>query len=543
MMRCLMFVPKSWSSYLWSFVNFAVLQEWLQLVQWYSYVTDCSRRPQERVQYKMLSYGEYFGKPFVHWFVLFLTALVPLPVHAVVMPCNDPSETCCAEKRVWFEERSFVVTASLGVVCRMRVGVMMDMRRHHHRFLRRGRRYSQVRIPLRPLGHCYRLLHWQRRSGMTRILRMNREVRKSSRPNGCQEVCRHFVSRGDSPSVSWLVLFLACSSVTWKQRHQVLQKKRSNGMVPQLLPYGGDSDHHNVYPVPDLNGNFLGYGFSLCDRTGSFSLVRVVFKFASSFGTAAGKTCQTKHICVCVFVQHQAYRRTDLQRWRLHCGSNITVFKPDRVALSGVFPVTVGMLSFGEFHITLGFVRLDYGDCGLTGPRKWVVCKNLSRLGDPCASGELRTPVVSKGVAFVFASMVGSVAMKFQVGLVLVGIFGAASVGPAFGRHLSPTLRSVVAVEELSVVKLAYVQEIRTTPSLASSTTLPNSRQSGIQRTMYLKPSGLSTESLLTRSCDLIVSAEMKLWTVKVLPSAGNELEIQVCSCVERILSTSLEAC
>ena len=74
-----MFVPKSWSSHPWSFVNFAVLQEWLQLVQWYSYVTDCSRRPQERVQYKMLSYGEYFGKPFVHWFVLFLTALVPSP--------------------------------------------------------------------------------------------------------------------------------------------------------------------------------------------------------------------------------------------------------------------------------------------------------------------------------------------------------------------------------------------------------------------------------------------------------------------------------
>ena len=215
------------------------------------------------------------------------------------------------------------------------------------------------------------------------------------------------------------------------------------------------------------------------------------------------------------------------------------MFKPDRVALSGVFPVTVGMLSFGEFHITLGFVRLVYGDCGLTGPRKGFVCKNLSRL----ASGEVRTPVVSKGVAFDLASMVGAVAMKFKVGLVLVGIFGAASVGPAFGRHLSPTLRSVVAVEELSVVKIAYVQENCTTPCLASLTTLPNSRQSGIQRTMYLKPSGLSTESLLTRSCDLIVSAEMKLWTVKVFPSAGNEPEDQVCSCVERILSTSLEAC
>ena len=146
--------------------------------------------------------------------------------------------------------------------------------------------------------------------------------------------------------------------------------------------------------------------------------------------------------------------------------------------------------------------------------------------------GELRAPVVSKGVAFDLASMVGA-----------VGIFGAASVGPAFGRHLSPTLRSVVAVEELSVVKIAYIQENCTTPCLAPSTTLPNSRQSGIQRTMYLKPSGLSTESLLTRSCDLIVSADMKPWTVKVLPSAGNKPEDQVCSCVERILSTSLEAC
>ena len=70
-----------------------------------------------------------------------------------------------------------------------------------------------------------------------------------------------------------------------------------------------------------------------------------------------------------------------------------TVFRPDRVAFSGVLPVTVGMLSFGEFHITLGFVRLDYGDCGLVGPRNWFVCKNPSRLGDPCASGELGTSV------------------------------------------------------------------------------------------------------------------------------------------------------
>ena len=284
-------------------------------------------------------------------------------------------------------------------------------------------------------------------------------------------------------------------------------------------------------------------GFPLCGQSGSFSLVRVVFEFVSSFDTVAGNVCQTKHICVRFFVQHQAHRRTDVQRWRVRCGRSVTVFRPDRVAFSGVFPVTVGMLSFGEFHITLGFVRLDYGDCGLIGPRKWFVCKNPSRLGDPCASGELGTPVVLKGVAFDLASMVGAVAVKFEVWLVLVCFFGAAAVGPAFGRHLSPTLRSVVAVEELSVMKLAYVQGNRTTPSFASPTILPNTRQSGIQRMMYLKPSGLSTESLLTRSCDLIVSADMKLWAVKVLPSAGNKPEDQVCSCVERILSTSLEAC
>ena len=165
---------------------------------------------------QLLSYGEYFGKFFGHWFVLFLTALFPLPVHAVVKPCNYLSETCGAERRVWFEERSFVETASLTVACRMRAGVMMDMRSHHHRFLRRGRRYSRVRGPLRPQGLWYRLLHRRRRSGMTQTLRMNREVRRLSRPNGCQEVCRHFVisarRRGDSPSVCCVVLVRACSS-------------------------------------------------------------------------------------------------------------------------------------------------------------------------------------------------------------------------------------------------------------------------------------------------------------------------------------------
>ena len=301
----------------------------------------------------------------MYWFVLFLTVLFPFPVHAVVTPCNYLSETCGAERCVWLEERSVVETASLGVVCRMRAGVMMDMRRHHHRFLHRGRRCSRVRGPLRPQGLWYRPLHRRRRSGMIRTLRMNTEVHTLSRPSGCQEVCRHFVisarRRGDSSSVCWVVLVRACSS----------------------------------------------------------SLVR------SIIGAAA-----------------------------------------------------VG-LTFGRY-----------------------------------LSPTLRSVVAVE----------------------------EPSVGLAFGRYLSPTLRSVVAVEELSV-KYAFVQGNRTTPSFASPNTPPNTRQSGIQRMMCLKPSGLSTESLLTRSCDPIASADMKLWTVKVLPSAGNKPEDQVCSCVERILSTSLEAC
>ena len=100
-----------------------------------------------------------------------------------------------------------IASAGSRVVCRMRAGVMMDMRRHHHRFLHRGRRCSRVRSPLRPQGLWYRLLHRPRRSGTIRILRMNREGHMLSRPSGCQEVCRHFVisarCRGDSSPVCW----------------------------------------------------------------------------------------------------------------------------------------------------------------------------------------------------------------------------------------------------------------------------------------------------------------------------------------------------
>ena len=160
-------------------------------------------------------------------------------------------------------------------------------------------------------------------------------------------------------------------------------------MVSQSLSYGEYFDRHDVYPKSDLSGKFLGDGFSLCDQTVSFLLERVVSEFVSFVDTVAGNVCQTKHLCVRVSVQHQAHRRTDVQRWQVRCGRSVTGFRPDRVAFSGVLPVTVGMLSFGKFHITLGFVRLDYGDCGLVGPRNWFVCKNPSRLGDPRASGEL----------------------------------------------------------------------------------------------------------------------------------------------------------
>ena len=171
-------------------------------------------------------------------------------------------------------------------------------------------------------------------------------------------------------------------------------------MVSQLLSYGEDSDRHDVYPKPDLNGNFLGYGFPLCDQTGSFLLTSFLFK----------------------------------------------------------------------------------------------------------------------GVAFELVRLVGAVAVELEFGSILVMAGGV-------------------------LLYFVLVQGNRTTPGFASPNTLPNTRQSGIQRMMCLKPSGSSTESLLTRSCDPIASADMKLWTVKVLPSAGNKPEIQVCSCVERILSTSLEAC
>ena len=192
-------------------------------------------------------------------------------------------------------------------------------------------------------------------------------------------------------------------------------------MVSQSLSYGEYFDRHDVYPKSDLSGKFLGDGFSLCDQTGSFLLERVVFEFVSSVDAVAGNVCgQTKHFCVRVSVQHQAHRRTDVQRWRVRCGRSVSGFRPDRVAFSGVLSVTVGMLSFGKFHIALGFVRWDFGDCGLVGPHNWFVCKNPSRLGDPCASGELGTSVVLKGVAFELVSIVGAVAVKREVGSVLV---------------------------------------------------------------------------------------------------------------------------
>ena len=130
-------------------------------------------------------------------------------------------------------------------------------------------------------------------------------------------------------------------------------------------------------------------GFPCATRLGLSCWEELFFEFVSSVDTVAGNVSQTKHFCVCVSVQHQAHLRTDVQRWRVRCGRSVTVFRPDRVAFSGVLPVTVGMLSFGEFHITLGFVRLDYGDCGLVARVIGFVCKNPSRLGDPCASGEL----------------------------------------------------------------------------------------------------------------------------------------------------------
>ena len=145
---------------------------------------------------------------------------------------------------------------------------------------------------------------------------MNTEVHTLSRPSGCQEVCRHFVisarRRGDSSSVCWVVLVRACSSslvrgiigaadvllhvcaqdlvcpsVVFcedrsipmvKLRHRLLQKKCSKVMVSQLLSYGEDSDRHDVYPKPDLNGNFLGYGFPLCDQTGFFLVGKSCFR-------------------------------------------------------------------------------------------------------------------------------------------------------------------------------------------------------------------------------------------------------------------------
>ena len=63
-----------------------------------------------------------------------------------------------------------------------------------------------------------------------------------------------------------------------KLRHRLLQKKCSGVMVSQSLSYGEYSDRHDVYPKTDLNGNSLGYGFPLCDRTGSFLLESFLFK-------------------------------------------------------------------------------------------------------------------------------------------------------------------------------------------------------------------------------------------------------------------------